>query len=174
MYLLFYIAGWEIISCRISKSASKLLLSSFQSGIYLPIERFNDADRETLHDISNIYSSNSFQKPLYIDMLKRYHYQRVVKVINTSQPKELYPEEFYKFLSQHWTNLGCDKILYPNGFHIPIFNKTLKAGLIENMYLYCLNHHELLRPFLSANSSYFSRGDHRNLFIATYSVVFFV
>ena len=180
MYVLFYAASLEPVSKRLSTTGLKLLQSSYQSGVYLPLPMFKV--RESLEDFSKIHSSSSL--PVYIDMLRQLHYSRAtmspsgeskLSVLSQDSPiTSSYPIEFYIFISQNWTNLGCEGLLYPHGFHIPVLGKTLKIGVIENMYLYTLNHHDILRQFLCASSPYVTRGDHRNLFITTYAVAFFI
>lgn len=178
MYVLFYVAGLESVSKRLSKNGIILLKSSYQSGMYLPVSTFEI--RESLADYSNIHLSAP--QPAYIKMIRYLHYgtirlneEKKLNVLCQDNPlSSQYPIEFYVFISQNWTNLGCEGLLYPNGFHIPVINKTLPIGIIENMYLYTINHHDFLRPFLCASSPYVTRGDHRNLFITTYSVAFFV
>lgn len=174
MYMLFYIAGLEPISKRLSKSTVALIQSSFQSGMHLPVSLLVSGRLD-----DNIQLST--RPSVYIEKLRQLHYERFYgslsgekKSSDSTVSLKKYPIEYYIFLSQDWTNLGCEGLFYPNGFHIPIVNKTLKVGVIENMYLYTLNHHDFLKPFLCAKSHYITRGDNRNLFISSMAVAFFV
>ena len=186
VYLLFYIAGSEFVSKRTSRVVLNLLQSSYQSGLYLPLEKFNRANvgRESLLDFATIHSSTQ-RSPAYIKMLMQLHYDRVKKpdteetrsssiFFETNPLTSHYPFEFYEFLSQRWTVLGCEGVVYPDGFRIPMINKTLQTGTFENICLYAFNHHDVLKPFLSAPKSHITRDDNRNLFTATYAVAFVV
>jgi hypothetical protein len=95
--------------------------------------------KEPLDDITRTRISTI--PPVYIEMIRQWHHDRYN--VSTSEENKnsvlyqgKYPIALYVFISQSWTNLGCEGILYPNGFHIPIINITLKVGVIENMYLY--------------------------------------
>ena len=164
------------------KSSLKLLQSSYQSGKYLPLEKFKSPEtyRESLTDFGKIHSS---KQPVYIVKLRELHYKRASSCIKEressifecSNPLVLqYPFEFYEFLSEDWTNLGCEGVFYPYGFKIPFTGKSLDVGLIESTFLYILNHHDFLKPFLSAPNSHISRTDNINHFITTYAFAFFV
>jgi hypothetical protein len=148
----------------------------------LPLEKFKSPEtyRESLTDFGKIHSS---KKPIYIVKLRELHYKRASScckeressIFECSNPLALqYPFEFYDFLSKEWTNLGCTGVFYPNGFKIPLTDKFLDVGMIENVFLYALNHHDFLKPFLSAPSSHISRTDNINHFITTYAFAFFV
>lgn len=181
MYVLYYIASTEKLTNLAFKSSSKLLQSSYQSGKYLALDRFKSPEtyRESLIDFGKIHSS---KQPVYIVKLRELHYKRAssclkereFSILECLSPLEHYPFEFYSFLSKEWTNLGCEGVIYPNGFKIPLTGKSLDVGMMESILLYTLNHHDFLKPLLSAPSSHTSRTDNINHFITTFAFAFFV
>lgn len=160
MYLLFCIASYSSI---FDKIVLKLVNSSYQSGKYSSVV---DSKSQRTYSVS---------MPVYFEMIYSLNIKKSCPSDNSmiiASKSIQYCYEFHEFLSQRLTLLGCEGVICKEGLRIPIINKTLKPGTVENMILFSINHHDILSPFLAVPSSHISRSDHRNLFIATYAVVF--
>ena len=94
------------------------------------------------------------------------------KITNKSAVKERYDGEFYEYVYGISSYKGCAPVLYPQGITFKWLR--LPPGLFEDMLLYVFNTNDFVKCFMCERDSPVTRGMNRVVFVATYSIAFFV
>ncbi len=90
--------------------------------------------------------------------------------------KRSYPDVMYKYIRQRRTLLGCQSILFPNGFNrqVGCFHFHAPKSKLEDLLLYICNHHTVLSCLYSAEGERLGHMGRRIVYITKDCISFFM
>ena len=179
----------------LDKSVSKALLhrlhnSAYQSGMYkkdgtsdrkdyletLPVRnKLNQLATDDRY-VASLFDSVSMKNIKKLSTRNEISFNENQGKTDSSRFAAIYDEAFYQYLLQKRCLIGCNGILYPDGFRLNLIIKSyhLREGVVEDFILFICNNHSLLSCIYRVGGSPISRNACRILYLVQNSIAFFM